>query len=970
MVRSYQRHEPTSAFALVCSNAANSVLDADGKTAYLPALEDVLVWDVKLGQLKAMWHEIGVSTAVTAIARAPYPHQMRFAVGYADGAVRLWDEESRTSVLTLNGHQRAVTALAFDAQGMNLASGSQDTSIIVWDTVAEAGLFRLRGHHDAITGLHLLGNGLFYLVSAAKDGLVKLWDLRLQHSVDTLVSGDEQLWSLAVSERLYEKSESPDAGSHGPLLVTGGSNGNVRFWEIDDDALHAGLDTKPQFIVPHGSMSLQSSQRVAQLAFCGPAGDTFLAASSGDKAVHVLRVRTPEESRKKQQRRMKRAKEKGKDAAATPDVAITWALRIESYTSVRPPHGRVRSFSFPTGADPAVTSAGPIPLLLALSSNAAEVYSVPPPPRSRAEKEEQLEPRLAYALELPGHRSDVRALALSSDDMLLASVCGSAQLKIWNVRTGRCIRTLPISAYALCVTWLPGDRYVLVGCKDGSLHTYDVPAGMLVETLSAHEGPIWSVVVHPSGLSAVTCSADKDVKFWDFEMVTESNGNSEGESEGTQRLALVHVRTLKLTDDVLCARYSPDGRLLAVALLDNTVKVFYADTLKFFLSLYGHKLPVLSLDISGDSRLCVTCSADKNVKIWGLDFGDCHKSIFAHDDSIMGVAFEKGTQGGGLMGGREGASHRFWTVAKDGLVKYWDGDRFVGIQTLEGHHSEVWALATGHNGTLVVTAGADRSIRTWEKTDEPLFLEEEREKELEKLYDSAAVGQEERQIGELAPDGEPVAHAEATAVSKASTETLMAGERLLEALEIADADTAQRKSADAFAGPIPTHPVIAATFGPDSLEEPETPKYVLRVVEKILPTHLEDALLVLPFDRVVSLMRYVDVWIAREWNVSLAARVLFFLLRTYHAQIVSNRVLRTNLVELRRHLQGTLSKQKTMIGFNLAALRHIREQELSRRTTDLFEDPRTSLEDFDEHAVREQIESRAAAKRKRKLVVK
>lgn len=958
MVRSYQRHEPTSAFALVGSNAANGVLDADGKTAYLPALEDVLVWDVKLGQQKAMWHEIGVRTAVTAIARAPYPHQKRFAVGYSDGTVRIWDEESRSSILTLNGHQRAVTALAFDARGMNLASGSLDTTVIVWDIVSETGLFRLRGHHDVITGLHMLGDGLYYLVSAAKDGLVKLWDLSLQHSVETVVSGDEQLWSLAVSERLHEPADSRDAGATGPLIVTGGSNGQVRFWEVSAAALRAGLDTKPQFIAPHGSITLPSSQRVAQLEFCAANGDVFLAASSGDKAVHVLRVRTLDEAHKKQQRRAKRAKEKGRESAA-PDV-VSWALRVEMFTLVRPAQGRVRSFSFPTGGDPAAVTSGPVPLLLALSSNAAEVYSVPPPPRSRAEKEEQLEPRLAYSLELPGHRSDVRALALSSDDSLLASVCGTAQLKVWNVRTGRCIRTLPVAAYALCVTWLPGDRYVLVGCKDGTLHTYDVPAGLLVESLGAHEGPIWSVVVHPSGLGAVTCSADKDVKFWDFEMVDDDSG--------AQRLSLVHTRTLKLTDDVLCARFSPDGRLLAVALLDNTVKVFYADSLKFFLSLYGHKLPVLSLDISGDSRLCVTCSADKNVKIWGLDFGDCHKSIFAHDDSIMSVAFEKGSQGGGLMGGREGASHRFWTVAKDGLVRYWDGDRFVGIQTLEGHHSEVWALATGNAGTLVVTAGADRSIRTWEKTDEPLFLEEEREKELEKLYDSAAVAQEERQIGELAADGEPVPQQEATAVSKASTETLMAGERLLEALEIADADAAQR--ATAGSEQVPLHPMIAATFGPDSLEEPDTAKYVLRVVEKILPAHLEDALLVLPFDRVVSLMRYVDVWVSREWNVALAARVLFFILRTYHAQIVSNRVLRTNLVDLRRHLQGILAKQKTVVGFNLAALRYIRQQNVSRRTTELFDDPRTSLEDLDEHAVRAQIEERAAAKRKRKLVVR
>ena len=45
-----------------------------------------------------------------------------------------------------------------------------------------------------------------------------------------------------------------------------------------------------------------------------------------------------------------------------------------------------------------------------------------------------------------------------------------------------------------------------------------------------------------------------------------------------------------MTDDVLAVKYSPDGRFLAVALLDSTVKVFYQDSLKFYLSLYGHKV--------------------------------------------------------------------------------------------------------------------------------------------------------------------------------------------------------------------------------------------------------------------------------------------------------------------------------------------------------------------------------------------
>jgi len=128
----------------------------------------------------------------------------------------------------------------------------------------------------------------------------------------------------------------------------------------------------------------------------------------------------------------------------------------------------------------------------------------------------------------------------------------------------------------------------------------------------------------------------------------------------------------------MAVKYSPDGRFLAVALLDMTVKIFFVDTLKLFIQLYGHRvslpyptatwintdtqLPVLSLDISSDSKLIITGSSDKNVKIWGMDFGDCHRSIYAHDDSVMQVAFEKD-------------SHYFWSVGKDQTVKYWDGDK-------------------------------------------------------------------------------------------------------------------------------------------------------------------------------------------------------------------------------------------------------------------------------------------------------
>lgn len=87
-----------------------------------------------------MWHETGHRSEVTCMAQSP--HKNAFAVGYADGSIRLWNAETSTVIVAFNGHKNAVTALAFDDTGSRLASGSRDTEVIVWDVLAETGLFR------------------------------------------------------------------------------------------------------------------------------------------------------------------------------------------------------------------------------------------------------------------------------------------------------------------------------------------------------------------------------------------------------------------------------------------------------------------------------------------------------------------------------------------------------------------------------------------------------------------------------------------------------------------------------------------------------------------------------------------------------------------------------------------------------------------------------------------------------------
>jgi U3 small nucleolar RNA-associated protein 12 len=56
---------------------------------------------------------------------------------------------------------------------------------------------------------------------------------------------------------------------------------------------------------------------------------------------------------------------------------------------------------------------------------------------------------------------------------------------------------------------------------------YDTAASTLLSTYKAHSGPIWGVHVRPDGRGLVSGSADKDVKFWDFEMREQADGEGE-----------------------------------------------------------------------------------------------------------------------------------------------------------------------------------------------------------------------------------------------------------------------------------------------------------------------------------------------------------------------------------------------------------------------------------------------------------
>uniref|UniRef100_A0A3Q3FCU7 WD repeat domain 3 n=1 Tax=Labrus bergylta TaxID=56723 RepID=A0A3Q3FCU7_9LABR len=883
LTKQYLRYVASAVFGVIGSQKANIAYvtlrgGEKGRYVAVAACEHVFIWDVRKGEkvliLKGQKHE------VTFLC--PSPDGIHIAVGYEDGAVRIFSLMDGENNVSFNGHKSAVSVIHYDKLGARLVTGSRDTDVIVWDIINECGLYRLRGHKDVITeALFLKDKNL--LVTSSKDSFVKWWDLDTQHCFQTMVGHRSEVWGMVL---LKQENR----------LLTGSADSELRAWDInylqqekaegepqvkkgktllddDDETMRTRRMKRILSCKKAGSILREARDRVVSLT-----SDTkarVIACHGNDSILELFTVLSEEEVQKKMTKKMKKAKKK---------------LKFGSSLHTPPP------FSF-RWVDCLSCAGGELKVALLLQNNTVETYTLKPSDKIPTANK-------TARLTLGGHRTDVRTLAFSTDNLAVLSASGDT-VKVWNRSTLQVIRTMACE-YALCSLFVPGDRQIILGTKSGKLQIFELASGSLLETVDAHGGALWSLCLAPDQRGIVTGSADKTVKFWDFELIKD-----QGSSQ--KRLTVKHTRTLQLEEDVLCVKFSPDHRLLAVSLLDCTVKVFYTDTLKFFLSLYGHKLPVLCLDISHDNTLIATGSADRNVKIWGLDFGDCHRSMFAHDDSVMFLQFVPKT-------------HLFFTAGKDKKIKQWDADKFEHIQTLEGHHREVWCLTISPNGDHIVSASHDKSLRLWERTREPIILDEEREMEREAEFEeSMAKGDVPVVPGET--------QGEAAPAGKKTVETVKAAERIMEALELFKEEARkmeEHKYACERAGKEtkPSHSPLTVPFK------------LITMVTLLLcvcrfNSELEVSLLVLPFPYVPELLKLFNSYIQQGLEVELVCRCLFFLLKIHFGQISSNQMLVSVIDELRNNTLSKVREIRDVMGFNSAAL-HFLQREIESKEDVMF----------------------------------
>lgn len=196
---------------------------------------------------------------------------------------------------------------------------------------------------------------------------MKLWDLTTQHCIQTIIAHQSEIWSV-------------DVDPAGELLFTGTSDGEMKAWSIDVDALTEGLQESAagevgltcfacqwgslnsdhhfyqltKMIRPVGILPLSQKQRVSQISFHPT--EPYLAVQSHDRSVEVFSIRTEDEIKKKRARKRQRAREKAKKKGQDGDVmavdepdeaeeSVALDELFSSYIFVRA-NGKIRSFDF------------------------------------------------------------------------------------------------------------------------------------------------------------------------------------------------------------------------------------------------------------------------------------------------------------------------------------------------------------------------------------------------------------------------------------------------------------------------------------------------------------------------------------------------------------------------------------------------------------------------------------------------
>ena len=257
-----------------------------------------------------------------------------------------------------------------------------------------------------------------------------------------------------------------------------------------------------------------------------------------------------------------------------------------------------------------------------------------------------------------GHTKYVLKCTFSPDDdeSRLATCSQDGTVCIWDTATWTRVRALEghTAAVYQC-KWFPAPaRQLVTASLDKTVKVWNTEDGTCVQTLEGHGDKVWDVDVSPDGQCVASASNDKTVKVW------RADGGGGGGSDGG---GWVCVKTLSKPHGACmngCA-FSPDGRWLAGASAGGHILLWDAtsDAYPLVRTFQGHSRGVMKCSFSADSRLLVSTSFDKTVKVWRVADGTCLATMEGHTEVVKTATLS-----------RDGTT--IASVSDDGTAKLWD----------------------------------------------------------------------------------------------------------------------------------------------------------------------------------------------------------------------------------------------------------------------------------------------------------
>jgi WD40 repeat protein len=183
----------------------------------------VKVWNLEEGTVKSSFDEHLSSVLSVSFA----PDSETLVSGGKDGMIRIWNIEGKSIRKPLEGHIGAVSSVNFSGDGTHIVSGGFDQTVRVWNREGQLIEKPLIVRASSVSSVGFSPKDKGILISSHENGLVTLWNL-----VDDDINGKPVVEHVGLVKAI---DFSPD----GKSLVSGGADGIVRFFGIEEDSVRS-----------------------------------------------------------------------------------------------------------------------------------------------------------------------------------------------------------------------------------------------------------------------------------------------------------------------------------------------------------------------------------------------------------------------------------------------------------------------------------------------------------------------------------------------------------------------------------------------------------------------------------------------------------------------------------------------------------------------------------------------------------